>query len=73
MVRGPLRPTMSDEAKKHRKAAADHLRKSQEATTPDEKASEARIAKSHKTMADNQDWLDEERRRTASRVPDKGK
>ena len=64
---------MSDEAQKHRKAAADHLRKSQEATTPDEKASETRISKSHQTMADNQNWLDEERRKAAGRELEKGK
>jgi hypothetical protein len=50
----------SSKSKKHRKAAADHLRKSRSAVTPAEKASEKRIANSYKTMATNQDWLDRE-------------
>ena len=54
---------VSSESKKHRKAAADHLRKSRNAATPTEKASETRIAKSYKTMATNQGWLDSERAR----------
>jgi hypothetical protein len=57
----------SDESKKHRKAAADHLRKSRKAVTSAEKASETRKAKSYKTMADNQDWLDNERLKASNR------
>jgi len=55
----------SSESKKHRKAAADHLRKSRSAATPTEKASETRVAKSYQTMATNQDWLDRERARVS--------
>jgi hypothetical protein len=60
---------ISSESKKHRKAAADHLRKSRKVNTSTEKASEMRIAKSYKTMATNQDWLDTERVNAASRKP----
>ena len=61
---------LSSESRSHRKAAADHLRKSRTVITAAEKASETRIAKSYKTMADNQDWLDNERAKTALREAD---
>jgi hypothetical protein len=57
----------SDESEKHRRAAADHLRKSQKATTAFEKTSEQRLSMSHKTMADNQDWLDDQSAKATSR------
>lgn len=58
---------LGSESKGHRKAAADHLRKSRKAISAMEKASETRIAKSYKTMADNQEWLDDERAKSTSR------
>jgi transcriptional regulator len=58
---------LGTESRSHRKAAADHLRKSRKAITAAEKASETRIAKSYKTLADNQDWLDDERAKSARR------
>lgn len=63
---------ISSESSKHRKAAADHLRKSRAATTPSEKVSETRIAKSYKTMAANQDWLDTEGAKTEGRKSNTG-
>jgi len=59
---------ISSESKKHRNAAAVHLRKSRKATTSSEKAAETRIAKSYKTMAANQDWLDNERAKVVNRA-----
>jgi hypothetical protein len=64
---------MSDESKKHRKAAADHLRKSRKAITSSEQASEMRMAKSYKTMAENQEWLDDERAKATQRKDEKDK
>jgi hypothetical protein len=58
---------ISSEAKSHREAAANHLRKSRNATTAAEKASEVRKARSYETMANNQDWLDNERAKVTRR------
>jgi hypothetical protein len=60
-------PTTNDESRKHRKSAADHLRKSLTAGTPAEKAEETRMAKSYKTMAENEEWLVGEKQRAAER------
>jgi hypothetical protein len=58
---------MNDEAKQHRQTAADHFRRARKATTASEKASETRAAKSYKSMADNQEWLDRVRAKVAER------
>lgn len=58
---------MSEQSQKSRQAAAEHFRKARTASTVSEKASETRAAKSHKTMADNQEWLDRERDKVVKR------
>jgi hypothetical protein len=54
----------NNESQKHRQSAADHFRKARHATTASEKAAEIHTAKSYKTMAENQDWVDRERAKT---------
>jgi hypothetical protein len=62
-------PTWLRQCPKH--SQEDHLRKSRKAVTSAEKASETRKAKSYKTMADNQDWLDNERLKASNRKTEK--
>lgn len=60
---------MSDVSKSHRKTAATHLRASRKATTKKAKDDEAYLAAGYKSLADNEEWLSGERRRSKRRVP----
>jgi hypothetical protein len=62
---------MNDESNKYRQSAADHFRKARKATTASEKKSETRTAKSYKTMADNEEWVDRERAKIVKREPER--
>jgi hypothetical protein len=64
---------MSEESKKHRKSAADHLRSSRKTKYPPDKMRETNIAASYKELAHNEEWAAGEKERSKPRAPNRKK